>query len=218
MASAGDAALPDPLGDAVAWLGAGQLIAFPTETVWGLAADARSEAALERLRAWKGRSEASPIALLVSGVEALAELGCRTGPAARRIAESFWPGPLTLVVPCRSDFPAGIARSDGAVGFRCSSHPLAAALERRLRVAGLGPITATSLNRSGEPPAAGRGEAEALCGAPEGPRLLAVDRAECGGSAASTVVDCTAAEPVVLRWGAIPREELLPYLGSEVQR
>jgi L-threonylcarbamoyladenylate synthase len=207
--------IPDPLGDAARWLRSGGLLAYPTETVWGLGADARSDAAVARLRRWKGRDEADPLAILVERATDLPQLGFAPGPTAMRLAALFWPGPLTLVLPCRTRFAPGVARADGAVGVRCSSHPLAAALARRLRGERVGPITATSLNRSGSPAARTRADAERVCGQdPEQPRLLDVKGAEAGGDAASTVVDLTAARPVVLRWGAVAAEALEPVLAE----
>ena len=207
--------IPDPLGEAARWLRSGGLLAYPTETVWGLGADATSEAAVSQLLRWKGRDHGDPLAILVELAADLPRLGFEPGPEVKRLAALFWPGPLTLVLPCRGRFAPGVARADGAVGVRCSSHPLAAALARRLRAERVGPITATSLNRSGAPPARTRSEAEQACGRdPEQPRLLDVKGAEAGGDAASTVVDLAAARPVVLRWGAVPAEALEPVLAE----
>jgi hypothetical protein len=108
---------------------------------------------VERLRRWKGRAPENPLPILIEGSEALVRLGVELSPIPRRLAEAFWPGPLTLVLYCPEPFAPGVAREDGAVGFRCSSHPVAAALARRVARAGVGPLTATSLNRSGEAPA-----------------------------------------------------------------
>ncbi len=204
--------IPDPIGAAVRWLGAGGLVAYPTETVWGLAAAAESAEGMGRLLAWKGREAECPVAILVDGAAAAEALGCELGPTGRRLAAAHWPGPLTLVVPCRHAFAAGVARADGGVGLRASSHPLAAALARRAAREGVGPITATSLNRHGEPSARTRAEAERLCAGVQAPRLLDVEGAEAGGDAASTVVDLCGARPEVLRWGAIPRDEVEPML------
>jgi len=210
--------MPDPIGQAAYWLGSGGLLAYPTETIWGLGADARSAEALERLRRWKRRQAGEPVALLVENVATAAELGFQLGPAARRLAEAFWPGPLTLVVPSRDEFAPGVARADGAVGLRCSAHPLTEALARRLRLAGIGPITATSFNRSGEPPAATLATAQALCGeGPDEPRLIDVEGAEAGGDAESTVVDATGNTLQVLRWGALPANEIEPVI-EEIER
>jgi L-threonylcarbamoyladenylate synthase len=207
--------IPDPLGDGVRWLKSGGLLAYPTETVWGLAADASAEAAVARLLRWKGRGESDPLAILVELAADLPRLGCELGREAKRLASLFWPGPLTLVLPCRERYAPGVARADGALGVRCSSHPLATALARRVRVERAGPITATSLNRSGAPPARTRADAEALCGGePDQPRLIDVKGAECGGDAASTVVDLTGARPLVLRWGALTADTLEPVLAE----
>jgi len=203
---------PDPLGQALRWLRGGGLVAYPTETVWGLAADSDSEPGMQRLARWKRRANGDPVAILVEGVEGAEALGCELPPAARRLAAAHWPGPLTLVVRCGHRFAEGVARADGAVGLRCSSHPLALALARRARREGVGALTATSLNRHGEPPARSRDEAQRLCGDGDAPRLLAVEGAEAGGDAASTVVDATVEPPRVLRWGAIVRDDLEPLL------
>ncbi len=209
----------DPLGEAVRWLQAGGLIAYPTETVWGLAVDVRSEKAVGRLQRWKGRGQRQPISVLVENVAAADALGFELGHQARRLADAFWPGPLTLIVPC-SDALAkgmgpladGIARRDGAVGLRCSSHPLATALVRRLAREGAAPITATSLNRNGEPAARSRAAARALCGEGEGePRMLDVE-AEAGGDDESTVIDTTGSKLEVLRWGALSKAALSSFL------
>ena len=205
--------IPDPIGQALRWLRSGGLLAYPTETVWGLAADAASEESVERLLRWKGRSADEPIAVLVESAEAAEALGFELGPAALRLAGDFWPGPLTLVVGSQASLARGIARDDGAVGLRCSSHPLAAALARRLAAEGVGPVTATSLNPSGKPAARSIDEARACCGSgPDDPRLLDAEGAEAGGDAASTVIDLTGEHPEVLRWGALPEREMRPLL------
>jgi L-threonylcarbamoyladenylate synthase len=200
----------DPIGEAVRSVGEGGLVAYPTETVWGLGADARSDAAVEALRRFKGRGDDAPISILVESAEALASYDFELGPCAERLAKGFWPGPLTLVLGCGSRFATGIARADGAVGVRCSAHPLASALARRLHAEGVGPVTATSLNVTGAPEARTRTEAIRVCG--DSVRLVEVEGAESGGEAPSTVVDLTESEPRVLRWGAVPATELLPFI------
>jgi len=202
----------DALGAAVEALRAGGLVGFPTETVWGLAADARSPAALERLARWKGRAGEQPISILVADLDALAPLGIRVDAPARRLAAAFWPGPLTLVLPARAALAPGVARADGAVGVRCSPHPVAAAL-----AAAAGPLTATSLNRHGEPPARSRAEAERLCRGPDAPLLVGPDGPDAGGAPPSTVVDLTGARARVLRAGAISRDALARALGGELE-
>jgi L-threonylcarbamoyladenylate synthase len=153
------------------------------------------------------------VAVLVESAAAAGAQGFELGRAAARLAEAFWPGPLTLVVPSRLPFARGVARADGAVGLRCSSHPLVGALLRRLSRQGPLLVTATSLNRSGQPSATRADQARALCGpGRDEPRLLHVPGAETGGDLVSTVVDCCGAEPRVLRAGAVGEEELAPLL------
>jgi len=195
-----------PAAKALERLKAGGLVAFPTETVWGLAAQAESAAALAHLREWKGRGEDRPVALLVSAADVLLDLDFELSDAADALTSEFWPGALTLVLPCRHRFAQGVARADGAVGVRCSSHPVAADLARQAEAAGVGPLTATSLNRSGDPPARCLAEAAKLCGqAAAEPMLLATDT-DAGGEPPSTVVDLTGRFPVVLRGGALETE------------
>ena len=202
--------MSDPIGDAVRRVRDGGLVAFPTETVWGLGADARSDTALEALRRFKGRRDDAPISILVDCAEALVSLDFEVGACAERLVKEFWPGPLTLVLRCGSRFARGIARADGAVGVRCSAHPLASALARRLRAEGVGPMTATSLNESGAPEARTRAEALRVCG--DLVPLVEVEGAESGGDAPSTVVDLSGDLPRVLRAGAVPDTELLPFI------
>ena len=201
------------LDRAVAELRSGALLAYPTETLFGLGADGRCPTAVERLRHWKGREPERPLPILVEGSEALARLGVELSPLPRRLTEAFWPGPLMLVLPCDETFAPGVARRDGAVGFRCSAHPLAAALARRVAREGIGPLTATSLNRSGEPPARTRSEAARYCdGRPGSPILMDVPDAEACGGLPSSVLDLTGPEPRMLREGAITSAEIAEVL------
>lgn len=188
---------------------AGGLIGYPTETVWGLGADARSQVAVDGLRRWKGRGDDHPISLLVAGVDDLEPLGVRLGATARKLAQVFWPGPLTLVVPCDAELARGVAREDGAVGLRCSTHPVARELAERLARSEAGPLTATSLNRTGEPPARSRSDAEECAG-----ELPLVEGPDAGGAAPSSVVDLSGPEPRLLRAGALPAEDLAAIVGS----
>jgi L-threonylcarbamoyladenylate synthase len=203
---------------AVAHARGGGLVAFPTETVYGLGADARSEPGLARLRRWKGRGASQPVSILAKDLGAAARLGLEVGEAARRLAAAFWPGPLTLVLPGgTARFASGVARADGAVGVRCSPHPVAAALAAALSESASA-LTATSLNRHGEPPARSRADARALCddADPDAPHLL--ESGPDAGSAGlpSSVLDLTTEPPRLLRAGAIGAGELARALGREV--
>lgn len=188
--------------DAAERLADGELVAFPTETVWGLAAAARNEAAVTRLFEWKGRAPGTVVSVLVESRADAEAFGGALPPPAADLAALHWPGPLTLVLRCGGDFAGGVVAADGTVGFRCSSHSTAADLARAAGTAGIGPITATSLNRSGEAPARTRAEALALCAGSSAPWVL-TGGPDAGGAEASTVVRAVAGTLTVLRQGPI---------------
>jgi len=202
--------IDEGIREAIARLGDDGIVAYPTETVWGLGACADRPLAIERLLAWKGRASDSPLAVLVSGPEAADSIGCELRAPILRLMGAFWPGPLMIVVACRDRWAPGVARADGALGLRCSPHPLASALARGLVEVGLGPLTSTSLNRSGEPPARDVAEAMRQTGGAartllEVPLLVSAAGHDAGGQRPSTIVDCTGHDPTILREGAIAR-------------
>lgn len=173
-------------------------MAFPTDTVWGVMARMEDEAACRRIYTLKGREEGKPLQVLVADLASALKLA-DLGPMETkflRLAETFWPGGLTVVVPGKG-IPRWIS-PDGSVGLRMPAHE---ALRELLRRVG-GHAAATSLNRSGEPPVRSEAEARAF-------PVNYVFPGEAGGLA-SSVVDLRTGE--VLREGAIPREALLPYL------
>ncbi len=145
---------------AVAALAAGRLVVFPTESVYGLGADARSVDAVDRLVTVRGRDPGKPILVLVRDLAMAATVTTDVSEAARRLATRFWPGPLTLVLPARDDLPPPLTAGTGTIGVRVSSHPMAAAL-----VAGLGgPVTAPSANPPGATPPSDIASARAYFG------------------------------------------------------
>ncbi|HEY3185987.1 MAG TPA: L-threonylcarbamoyladenylate synthase, partial [Solirubrobacteraceae bacterium] len=132
----------------MAALAAGDLVVFPTETVYGLGADAMSAAAVARLVAVRGREEGKPILVLVRDLTMAESVVAGIPAAARRLAARFWPGPLTLVLAARDGLPPALTAGTGTIGVRVPGHPTAAAL-----VAGLGrPVTAPSANPPGAAP------------------------------------------------------------------
>jgi len=180
---------------AAALLREGRIVALPTETVYGLAARADSEVALSRLRRLKGRPEEKKFALLAPSLEACAGWGA-PGAEARRLAEAFWPGPLTLVVP---------DGSGGELGLRC---PDVAVTRRVISLVGAA-IVATSANLSGAAPALNAGEALALF---EGRLAAVLDGGPARVGRASTVVRFRDGELEILREGALPAADLLAAL------
>jgi L-threonylcarbamoyladenylate synthase len=181
------------------------LIAYPTETVYGLGSIASPEA-VRRLAELKGREPGKPFLLLVSDLAMLAAAGLRLTDAAARLAAAFWPGPLTLVLPGGEGvLPDGLRGPEGGIAVRWTSHAGTSRL-----VAALGsPITSTSANRPKEPGAMTGAEAAGIFAADvaEG-RLLVLDAGRLDHSPPSTLVDCTGRVPRVVRAGALPPERL----------
>jgi len=195
------------LAEAVARLARGELVAYPTETVYGLGADPGQPAALARLLAAKGRDAEKGLSLLVADAAALARCAPGLSPAAARLAARFWPGPLTLVVPVAPGGFPGVATPLG-VGFRCSPQPTAAALAEAARH----PVVSTSCNRTGEAPATTAAEVEAAFG----PDLAVLGGEPAGGLAPSTVVAVAADGALqLLRPGAVDFAALEEAAGSD---
>lgn len=173
-------------------LAGGGVAAVPTETFYGLAADPRNERAVERIVRIKGRDEGSPLPVIVSGEAQLRGLGIALPPEALARWVALWPAPLTVVLP----IPRPIAASRGAISLGVRV-PAAAQLRRVLDE--IGPVTATSANRSGEAPCDNPDDVEALFA---GELDLLVDGGRTPGGKPSTVVDATGASPRVVRAGA----------------
>jgi L-threonylcarbamoyladenylate synthase len=179
---------------AVDLLRSGAVVAIPTDTVYGIAADLALPDAIERLFAAKRRPPEKAVAVLVADAGQAATLG-DLGPAATALARRFWPGGLTLVLPVRTGvrLPRVLAAGTTTIGVRVPDHPCPRAL-----AAVLGPLPTTSANLSGEPDARDAGEVAALLGDAV---ALVVDGGPIHGGPASTVVDCSTARPGVRRGG-----------------
>jgi L-threonylcarbamoyladenylate synthase len=179
---------------AAAALAGGAIVAFPTETFYGLAVPATDAAAVARLVALKGRAPDQTIAVIVDSVAMLDVLYEAIPPRARTLMDRHWPGPLTLVLPARSGLPAPL-RGPHGIGVRISSHPLATALVHACGV----PLTATSANRAGAPPARTPAEVRAAFGT----SVHLLDGGPTVGGAPSTVAAVVGTEVRVLRPGAV---------------
>jgi L-threonylcarbamoyladenylate synthase len=192
-------------------LAADGLLAYPTETVYGLGS-APTEGALDRLALLKGRAANKPFLLLVSGTEMLDAWGLDLGPHGRALAREFWPGPLTLVLRGgEGKLPDRLRGVEGGIAVRWTSHRGMASL-----IATVGhPLTSTSANRPGGPAAPGPERIAELF--PESVavgELLILDGGALGNVPPSTLVDCTGAVPRLVREGAIPVHELRRRAGS----
>lgn len=135
--------------DALAALRRGEVIVFPTETLYGLGADALNATAVEKVFQLKGRDLNNPFPVLVADLAMLDRLVAGVPPLAQRLMDQFWPGPLTIVLPARQDIPGPLVSRTGGIGVRISSQPIAARLATLLGH----PLTATSANPSGKEPA-----------------------------------------------------------------
>ncbi len=182
---------PSP-ADLARILGAGLVVGIPTDTLYGLAADPRSEDGVAAVFAAKGRDEGSPLPVLIGGREQLEALGVVASPRILDRLFALWPAPLTAVLPLRE--PIAASRGSRTLAVRLPAlAPLAALLRRA------GPVTATSANRSGEPPALSAGEVEAALGAS---LALILDGGPSTGGLLSTLVDLAGPSVHVLRDGA----------------
>lgn len=186
-------------------LGGGGLLAYPTETVYGLGSRVEPDD-LSALAALKERGPDSPFLLLVSGLEMVVSLGLVVTDAARALAELFWPGALTLVLGGgEGRLPDALRGPNGGIAVRWTSHRHTAELIERLGE----PITSTSANRSGTGAAPGVGAiVRTFRHAVDSGQLLILDGGVLGNVPPSTLVDCTGPGPTLVREGAIPRAEL----------
>src|SRR5262245_61723 len=178
---------------AAAALRRGEVVAYPTETFYGLGVSALDELALARLRMLKGRGDKA-MSVLVQGAEMLDRLCRKLPPRAQALMDRYWPGPLTIAVPARRGVPAALT-ADGCVAVRESSHPTARALVEAFGA----PVTATSANLAGQPPATSAEEVEEIF---EGRCRVLHGGATIGG-APSTLVRVRGSRIEVLRRGAI---------------
>ena len=187
-------------------LRAGGLVAFPTETVYGLGADARSARAVRKIFAAKGRPPTNPLIVHVSGV-AMAKLYAVEWPdAARRLAQRFWPGALTIVVPRYKTIAAEVSAGLDTVGLRMPNHPLALELIRRFD----GPVAAPSANRSTRvSPTTAEHVRQELGGKVD----VILDGGPCAVGIESTVLDLTTRRPTILRPGGVSRAQIEKVIG-----
>lgn len=187
----------------VAHLRSGGLVAYPTETVYGIGGVCSIKASM-RVRELKGREEAKPLIALVPNRESVGEL--EWTPEAVELAETFWPGSLTLILRDPDGlFPDSVRDSDRrTMAVRESPHILVSHLVQKLGE----PLTSTSLNRSGEPAITTGAEARDFLVRLDAKDIWLIDGGSLPPSPASTIVDCTTAPPSVLREGAIPAERL----------
>ena len=203
-----DPAKPDdtPLAQTGEILRAGGVIAFPTETFYGLGADARQEAAVEKIFRLKGRAVQNPISVIVETDREVIPLVVELPAAAEILMDKFWPGALTLIFTASPAVLPRLTAGTGKIGIRVSSHPVARLIAKVLA----GPLTATSANLAGGPECSTVDEVLRVFG----DSLDAViDGGAAAGGMGSTILDVTVSPPLILREGVVSRSDILDALG-----
>jgi L-threonylcarbamoyladenylate synthase len=190
---------PGSMNHAVDVLNHSGLVAFPTDTVYGIGAAIFDQESVRRLYVVKGRNTTKAIAVLLSDPDELEQLTPTLGTSGSRLAQAFWPGPLTLVVPKRPNLPEMLSPLE-TIGVRIPDHPVALALLRLT-----GPLAVTSANLSG---AANTLTAQEVYDQLNGRIHLILDGGKTKGHLPSTVVDSSGPEPVILRPGPITLDQL----------
>jgi L-threonylcarbamoyladenylate synthase len=194
---------PDAISQAIQVLSDGELLAFPTDTVYGLGAVIHNPDSIEGLYLTKERDRAKAIPVLLGKHSDLDSVAIKTSPEARRLAERFWPGPLTLVVPRHPSLPEVLSPYK-TIGVRMPNHPSTLELLQRT-----GPLAVTSANLSGFPSTV---TAQEVFEQLQGRIPLIIDGGRTPGGSPSTVVDCTSPQLVILRAGPLTEEDLLTVL------
>jgi len=187
----------------------GGIVAFPTESFYGLGVDAMRKDSVELLFRIKARDQGQPILILIPSLETLEQYAAAVPEVARELMEAFWPGGLTLVFEAAKRVLPILTGGTGKIGVRLSSHPVAASLARTLGH----PITGTSANLSGYPPARSAGEVARSFGKQVD---LILDGGGTPEGKASTVLDVTVDPPVVLREGMISSRDLAGFISQEL--
>ncbi len=199
---------PAALLEAARVIRAGGLVGFPTETVYGLGADASSDSAVAGIFAAKGRPSDHPLIVHVAEAAQVLDYASSVPPFAERLMQAFWPGPLTVILPRKPGVAAAAAGGQDSIGLRCPSHPVALAFLQACATGVAGP----SANRFGRvSPTTASHVAEEF-----GDALLVLDGGPCAVGIESSIVDCTRGRPVLLRPGLLTRAQLEAACGEPV--
>jgi L-threonylcarbamoyladenylate synthase len=210
-------ATPAVIDAAARWLAAGGVVALPTETVYGLGADATNRDAVAAVFRLKGRPADHPLIVHVGAGADLAPWVADVPDVARRLMAVFWPGPLTLILPRTARVPPEVTGGQPTVGLRCPDHPVAQALLAAFARIGSGLVAAPSANRFGHVSPTTTGHVRDEFGADVGPVIHLLDGGPCRVGIESTIVDVTGPEPLLLRPGSIGAEALAAVTGVPVR-
>ncbi len=203
---------PQSIAHAVNALQRGELVGLPTETVYGLAADACNTDAVAKIFATKGRPANHPLIVHVASAEGVRAFAAQVPVFAQRLMATFWPGPLTLILPRQEGIGAAAAGGQDSIGLRCPAHPVALALLQACAAQGMTGLAAPSANLFGRvsPTTAAHVQSEL------GRELLVLDGGACEVGIESTIIDCTRGAPVLLRPGQISRAQIEVACGMAV--
>ena len=202
----------EAINDAARRIHAGELVAFPTETVYGLGADASSDASVAKIFAAKGRPADHPLIVHVADASQVADYASSVPPFAARLMAAFWPGPLTVILPRLPGVATAAAGGQASIGLRCPAHPVALAFLEACRDLSVSGVAGPSANRFGRvsPTTAAHVRDEF------GGDLLVLDGGPCEVGIESSIVDCTRGRPVLLRPGVLTRLQLEAACGEPV--
>jgi L-threonylcarbamoyladenylate synthase len=193
-------------------LAAGELLAFPTETVYGLGADAYNEAAVAKIFAAKGRPADHPLIVHVANLAGAEHFAASMSDFARALCTAFWPGPLTVIVPRKEGVATASAGGQNSIGLRCPSHPVAIDLLQQCAARGVYGIAAPSANKFGKvSPTTAQHVRDEL-----GTTIAVIDGGSCSVGIESTIIDCTRGAPVLLRPGVLSVAQIEAAMGQRL--
>ena len=203
---------PQAIVDAARRIQAGELVGFPTETVYGLGADASSDKAVAGIFAAKGRPADHPLIVHLAAASQVDDYASSVPLFATRLIQAFWPGPLTVILPRRAGVAAAAAGGQDSIGLRCPSHPVALAFLQACLDLGVSGVAGPSANRFGRvSPTTAQHVSQEF-----GDDLLVLDGGPCDIGIESSIVDCTRSRPVLLRPGVLTRAQLEAACGEPV--
>ena len=205
-------AMKTTVNQAAAHILTGELVAFPTETVYGLGADASNDVAVAKIFAAKGRPADHPLIVHIASSAQVLDYASSVPPFAERLIKAFWPGPLTLILPRKPGVATAAAGGQNSIGLRCPAHPLALEFLQACKDLGISGVAGPSANKFGRdsPTTAAHVQQEF------GDALMVLDGGPCSVGIESSIVDCTRGQPVLLRPGVLTREQLSVACGLTV--
>ena len=200
------------LTEAAAHIRAGELVAFPTETVYGLGADASNDAAVAKIFLAKGRPADHPLIVHIASSAQVLDYASSVPPFAKELMQAFWPGPLTLILPRKPGVAAAAAGGQNSIGLRCPAHPLALEFLKACYQLGVSGVAGPSANKFGRvSPTTAQHVSQEF-----GDAMMVLDGGPCGVGIESSIVDCTRGQPVLLRPGVLTRQQLSSACGQTV--